>query len=102
MKDVCQKHISPPPATSSPRGAGLGCSLQAYLDGGHLCISSPAEALELQGVVAKAHSPPGRRGAFLQFDFQVVKVRDIMVMCWSGEQREQCYLLGCLARGHLC
>lgn len=90
MKDVCQKHISL-----------LGCSLQAYLDGGHLCISSPAEALELQGVVAKAHSPPGRRGAFLQLEFQVVKVREIMVASWSGEQREHRHLLGCLARGHL-
>lgn len=78
---------SPPAATSSPGGAGLGCSHQAYLDGGHLCISPPAEALELQGVVAKAHSPAGRRGAFLQLELQVVKVREIMVPCWSGEER---------------
>lgn len=100
MKDVCQKHISPPLATSSPGGAGLGCSLQAYLDGGHLCISSPAEALKLQGVVSKAHGPAGRRGAFLQLEFQVVKVRDIMVVCWSGEQRESTLLGGCPPRGH--
>lgn len=90
---------------SSPGGAGLGCSPQVYLDGGHLCVSSPAEALELQRVVAEAHGPAGRRGAFLQLEFQVVKVREIMVPCRSGEKREHHYLPGYLegaARGHLC
>lgn len=90
---------------SSPGGAGLGCSPQVYLNGGHLCVSSPAEALKLQRVVAEAHGPAGRRGAFLQLEFQVVKVREIMVPCRSGEKREHCYLLSYpegAARGHLC
>lgn len=101
---MCQKHVSPPPAASSPGRAGLGWRHQAYLDGGHLCVSSPAEALKLQGVVAEAHSPASRRGAFLQLEFQVVKVREIMVPRRSGEEREHRYLLGYLegeARGHL-
>jgi len=102
VKDVCRKHVSPPLAASSPGGAGRG--RRAYLDGGHLCVSSPAEALELQRVVAEAHGPPGRRGAFLQLELQVVKVREIMVPRGSGEEREHRYLLGCPqgeARGHL-
>lgn len=82
------------PSHILPGGAGLGCSQQAYLDGGHLCISSPAETLKLQGVVAKAHGPAGRCGAFLQLEFQVVKVREIMVPCWSGGKREHRHLLG--------
>lgn len=89
---------------SSPGGAGLGRRHPAYLDGGHLCVSSPAEALKLQGVVAEAHSPAGRRGAFLQLELQVVKVREIMVPRGPGEERERRYLPGCLegeARGHL-
>lgn len=49
------------------------------LDGGHLCVSSPAETLELQRVVAEAHGPAGWRGPFLQLKLQVVKVREIMV-----------------------
>lgn len=77
-----------------PVGSWAGLQPAAYLDGGHLRIASPAEALKLQGVVAKAHSPARRRGAFLQLEFQVVKVREIMVPCWSGEQREHHHLQG--------
>lgn len=102
MKDVCQ--ISPAPDESFPGGAGPGWRHWPYLDGGHLCVSSPAEALKLQRVVAEAHSPASRRGAFLQLKFQVMKVREIMVPRGSGEEKEHCYLLGYLegeARGHL-
>jgi len=73
------------------RGAGLGRSHPAYLDGGHLCVSSPAETLELQRVVAEAHGPAGWRGPFLQLKLQVVKVREIMVPHGSGEEKEHRY-----------
>lgn len=93
MKDVCQKHVSSPPATSSAGGAGLGRRQQAYLDGGHLRVSSPAEPLKLQGVVAEAHGPAGWRGPFLQLKFQVVKIREIMVPGRSAEEKEHRYLV---------
>lgn len=93
MKDVCQKHVSSPPATSSAGGAGLGWRQQAYLDGGHLRVSSPAEPLKLQGVVAEAHGPAGWRGPFLQLKFQVVKIREIMVPGRSAEEKEHRYLV---------
>lgn len=88
VKGGCQKHVTPPLAAASPGAAGLRRRPQAYLDGGHLRVSSPAEALELQRVVTKAHSPASRRGAFLQFEFQVVEVWEIMVPRGSGEERE--------------
>lgn len=74
------------------------CLLHVYsdsdfiLDGGHLCISSPAEALKLQGIVAEAHSPAGWRGAFLQLEFQVVKIREIMVPRRLGAGGPACAL----------
>lgn len=82
---MCQKHVSFLLTASSPGGAGLG---PVYLDGGHLCISAPTEALKLQRVVAEAHSPAVRRGPFLQLKFQVVKVREIMIPHRSGEEKE--------------
>lgn len=74
------------------------CLLHVYsdsdfiLDGGHLCVSSPAEALKLQGVVAEAHGPASRCGAFLQLVLQVVKVREIMVPCGLGAGGAACAL----------
>lgn len=87
-----------------PQGA-LGWRHRPYLDGGHLRVSSPAEALKLQRVVAEAHSPASRCGAFLQLEFQVMKVREIMVPHGSAEEKEHCHPLGHPegeARGHLC
>lgn len=57
-------------------GLMVTCS---YLDGRHLSVTSPAEVLELQRVVAESHRPAVQRGSLLDLKLQVMEVREVVI-----------------------
>lgn len=57
-------------------GLVVTCS---YLDGRHLSVTSPAEVLDLQRVVAESHRPAVHRGSLLDLKLQVMEVREVVI-----------------------
>lgn len=57
-------------------GPMVTCS---YLDGRHLSVTSPAEVLELQRVVAESHRSAVQRGSLLDLKLQVMEVREVVI-----------------------
>ena len=56
----------------------------SYLDGGHLGVAAPAEALELLGVVAETHGPAIQHGAVLHLKLQVMQVWEVVIRAGPG------------------
>lgn len=59
---------------------------QSYLDGRHLCVTSPAEVWELKRVVAESHRSSVQHGSLLNLKLEMVEVGEVMIRTRPAER----------------
>ena len=69
-------------------GLVVTCS---YLDGRHLSVTSPAEVLELQRVVAESHRSAVQRGSLLNLKLQVMEIREVVIRTRPDAEKHKCW-----------